>query len=117
MKLSILQSAIAVILWELIGGKSDCSIIHDASPLIFKIKCCNIKRYGLRCENSRVNSIDAFEVTYSDVYYDELFPILGLLTELTVLRMGSWRLRNKNIMLPPNIGNLFKLQELFVGLC
>lgn len=88
---------------------SDCSIIHKASPRVFNFKCCNKVLYGFYCSNSRVVKIDNSNLTSTSIYYNNLFPILGLLTELTVIRISYF---SGIVSLPPDIGRLSKLKIL-----
>lgn len=90
---------------------SDCSIIHNASPAVFNLKCCNVVLYGIQCSSSRVVKIDdsEFRFTTTDVHYTDLFPILGFLTELIEINLNTFP---QFVSLPPDIGKLTKLKIL-----
>lgn len=103
------------LLLTLAKAASDCSIIHNANPSIFKIKCCNMVLFGIQCESSRVVKIDDSELrlTNSDIYFDNLFPVLASLTEWTEISISADRI-NGAVSLPPDLGHLVKLQTLTV---
>lgn len=95
------------------NAASDCGIINAANPTVFKLKCCNLELFGIQCESSRVVKIDDYDVSNPYVYYDDLFPILGSLSQLTVISISAFRMRN-TASLSPDIGNLLNLQKLAI---
>lgn len=93
---------------------SDCSLIHSANPEISNSKCCNRVLYGIQCASSRVVQIDDSDLKNPSVDYTLLLALLGLLTELTEIRIST-NVSSSVASLPPNIGKLSKQNILAIN--